>query len=180
MSKGEVTRASRVREWIAANGPCTIGEVATALGLTAKQARSSMCEQREQGFLTATGEIGSRVYSIGKPAREWGNGRPELRYERRKRKNENRRKGDLSAEDRARIAKMAQAVKAARVMTTEHTARDKRDAARQVVAMRLSSIATSQASQAEDAETVEAYLARGGVIERLPPGTWSRPLMFEY
>lgn len=97
-----------------------------------------------------------------------------------------KRSKDQKAADQAealRIQHMAQGLRNARLAKqakTEHAAHDRRDAARQVVAMRLDSIATSQASQPDDAETVEAYLARGGVIERLPPGQWSKPLMFEY
>lgn len=66
----------------------------------------------------------------------------------------------------------------ARVIKTENTARDRRDAVRQIVTMRLDAIATAPASQPE-AETVAEYVARGGVIERLPPGVWSTPLRVE-
>lgn len=91
-----------------------------------------------------------------------------------------------------RIRKMADDVRKARVaeqkrqfrakvnkqIQQQGAAQDKRDQSRAHKAKIEGALSGQQASS--DGETVEQFIARGGRVEVLKPGTWSAPLRFEY
>jgi predicted ArsR family transcriptional regulator len=93
-----MTRAARMRAWIAANGPATATQIRDGMGLTVRQLKSTLYELTSKGMVESHGKQRPRTYTAGRPAREWGVKDPKAiaaRYLHKLTYNaERRRKGD--------------------------------------------------------------------------------------
>lgn len=183
----ELSRAERIRQFLTGKGPQTAAVICGGIGETGSlKAMHSIGTLVTGGFLRRIGE--SRPYRyelvradfVPRPVRLT----PEQRRERRRERQRanDRAKGVRSREQWNAELAARRAAKGVKVITTENAARDKRDTARQIVAMRSSALAAAPVK--DDRPCTDAWLTEHGhdpaKYQVLKPGEWSAPLRFEY
>lgn len=145
-----MTRAQRLWAWLENNPHAKPRAMREALNLTYPQLRAALYEMVRTGLVLSHGVNGSRTYTVGRKPRAYGQPKPEQK----------------TAE---RIAKVRQ---------TEYAAQDRRDAARQIVAMRSDSLAATPVR--EEWPCTETFMRDNPEkVMRLEPGRWSTPLRID-
>lgn len=184
-----MSNPQKVRAYLQAHQPASRTLIAQYTGLTGQEVATALRGMKKAQTVTHTPD----GYILGpkEPRKKWACPKERashysLEYQRRM-QSDTGEAGERWRASRAQTnARMRQKAKpspkpvqkpsvAVRVVTGEHAARDKREAARAILMAKTSAMA-SKAPKVEPMETVEQFLARGGRIEPLPAFTYSQSL----
>lgn len=193
-----MNRSHAIREWMKANpGPKSTGQIRLGLGLTRKQVNSAFYEMINSGILKFEGEKGKRVYSVCRDLPPPPT--PEQRKARRAeslRKCRERRIADgrdeayrrsigirpwaehLARRKAAAIAKAEERAKKPKPQkqpkppkpTAEFREKLHKSVQAKMNKLRHEPTITFAKDDRSHDEMMAEFLARGGAIERLPPG----------
>ncbi|MCW0208598.1 MAG: hypothetical protein OJK14_15980 [Achromobacter sp.] len=166
MSAASAGRSARIRQAIVDAGrPLTAPEVAEAIGDDATVVSQTMSMMFGTGILTREGSPRTFRYSIGRVLRRGGRSKqPPVPAEDRRARDRERSRQNL-IRDAEKIEQRRQQAAVAR-----------KAAAVQAAGARMKQAQEARTLAQAEPETVAAFEARGGRIQRLAPGECSRPL----
>lgn len=162
-----MSHAETLREYLAKNGPSTIGDIQRDLGWTITQASQRAVSMMRTGHVVVEGKRGSYKYAwTGKPGRRVG---IDMEKRRARHNNAEKRRRAERKQVKQVTEKQIQAAKTApHRKPTPHKEAPK--ALRQVIAISArTKVVIPDPSPTMPAETVEEFLARGGQVQKLQP-----------
>lgn len=136
-----MTRAAKLRAWLAENGPATATQIRVALDLTPRQLKATLHSMVSSGIVVSQGVNRRQSYTVGRtPQREWGKVKPKAEryaYNAKRRRKGDRTQAQIIAdaaqrrEEAARIKALADSIaKLTKQRQQEGAAQDRRDQSR--------------------------------------------------